>query len=141
MRISFLILFLLVIHVSSFGQSDSLQEVSGKIVNDCCFEIPPVFPGGQSAMEKFLNDNLAYPDSSRENEIEGKVIANFIIDTVGKVTEIGISKGLSLEINKEVIRVLALMPDWVPGCCSDKKKKIKMQLFIPISFTLHNEKK
>lgn len=119
-----------------FGQKDSLSETADQLINDCCYEIPPVFPGGQNALDKFLSDNLQYPDSSKTAGIEGEVIAYFIIDTLGKVTEISIILGLSAEINNEVIRVLSLMPTWIPGTCPDRKKKVKTGFTFPIIFKI-----
>ncbi len=94
------------------------------------------FPGGIKALAKYLKENLHYPDSAIKSKIEGKVYAGFIVDEKGKFSEIKIVKGLCLEIDKEVIRVVSEMPNWEwdKGEAPDRKTQIKITL--PISFKL-----
>jgi len=98
----------------------------------------PVFPGGEEALNKFLLENIIYPVSARKANIEGKVYTSFVIDTNGKVGEIKIINGLSNDINKEVIRVISIMPNWVPGFDALHNRKLRMQMFLPVIFNLDN---
>lgn len=113
--------------------SDSIKIQ--RLNSDCSWERPPKFPGGEKGLTNFFSKNLVYPYSSKKEGIEGKVYVYFIIDTLGKITNSKIKKGLSSEINKEVLRVLTIMPDWIPGTCSDKKK-IRLGLTLPIEFKI-----
>ena len=103
--------------------------------NLCCSENPPKFPGGEKALYKFLSDNLIYPDTPIKERIEGKILISFSVDTLGKIYNTKILKGISTRINNETLRVVALMPDWIPASCEDKKK-ICLNMFLPIEFKL-----
>ncbi|MDD3969274.1 MAG: M56 family metallopeptidase [Proteiniphilum sp.] len=76
---------------------------------------PAIFPGGEEAYMRFLADNIKYPVIAQENGIQGLVEALYNIDTKGKVTFVRIVKGVDPSLDKEVIRVIGLMPDWTPA--------------------------
>ncbi|HMM17122.1 MAG: M56 family metallopeptidase [Petrimonas sp.] len=75
----------------------------------------PEFPGGENAYMKFLSDNIKYPVIAQENGIQGFVDAVFNIDTKGKVTFVKFNRSVDPSLDKEVKRVIELMPDWIPG--------------------------
>ncbi len=75
----------------------------------------PEFPGGENAYMKFLSDNIKYPLIAQENGIQGLVVAVFNIDTQGKVTFVKFNKSVDPSLDKEVRRVIELMPDWIPA--------------------------
>ncbi len=97
----------------------------------------PEFPGGQDAMMKFISKNLRYPENAVENNVEGKVVVKFIVNTQGAIRDIEvISKikyGYGLE--EEAIRVLKIMPRWTPGKLNGKPVNVYFSL--PISFRLN----
>jgi len=99
-------------------------------------EIMPEFKGGIESLMSFLSKNLIYPDWERENEIEGKILVSFIVDKNGKVKEPTIIKTLkgSKNFDKEVIRVINKMPNWIPG--QKNGKKVDVQFNLPIDFKL-----
>ena len=100
----------------------------------------PSFPGGEEALYHFLTDNLNYPDSSKKAGIHGTVYTVFIVDTNGNLTNIKIFKGLSYDIDKEVIRVISIMPKWIPYMSSYNHHKHNVQMVLPIQFYLTNDK-
>ena len=75
----------------------------------------PEFPGGENAYMKFLSDNIKYPVIAQENGIQGFIDAVFNIDTKGKVTFVKFNRSVDPSLDKEVKRVIELMPDWIPG--------------------------
>lgn len=98
-------------------------------------EIMPSFPGGEEALMKFLQKNIKYPRVAQENEIEGRVFVQFVVDKEGKVSEVqtaGAHKGGGLE--EEAMRVVKLMPNWKPGKQSGRAVSVRYSL--PIGFTL-----
>ena len=92
------------------------------------------FPGGEKALMQYLAENIVYPESATKNCIEGKVFTRFCIAEDGCVENIQIIRGLSDDINAEVIRVLSQMPVWEPGCINDKLERVNFSL--PIHFSL-----
>lgn len=98
----------------------------------------PEFPGGREAMYKYLSESLKYPEKAKEKGIKGAVYASFIIDTEGEISHIKILRGLTPEMNHEVIRVIGAMSKWTPGEQDGKKVNVKMVL--PVMFQLDSNK-
>ena len=94
----------------------------------------PRFPGGDTAMFKFLRENIKYPAKARRKGIMGKVFIAFIVENTGKVTDIKLLRGVSKEIDEEALRVIKLMPDWIPG--KQNGRAVNVQQTLPINFTL-----
>lgn len=75
----------------------------------------PVPIGGWDSFYYHLFTNLKYPLVAQENGIEGEVIFRFVISKEGKMKKVKLHKGLSLECDAEVERVLNSMPNWEPN--------------------------
>ena len=107
------------------------QTDTPKVYDKC--EVMPQFPGGEKAMMDFIATNLKYPQQAIKDNVEGAVLAEFIINTEGKVVEPRIVNSLSPECDSEVIRVINLMPAWTPGQQDNKTVNVKFAL--PIMFS------
>ena len=83
---------------------------------------------------QYVSSNLKYPESARAEEVEGRVIASFIIDKTGTVSNIEIKRSLSASCDAEVRRILGEMPDWQPGTIDGKP--VNVQLHLPVRFQL-----
>ena len=95
-------------------------------------ETMPKFPGGETALRKFLADNIRYPTLAQENGIQGKVVIEFIIGKDGGVYDIQVSRSVEASLDKEALRVVNLMPKWIPG--KKNGKTVKVKYFLPIMF-------
>lgn len=97
----------------------------------------PEFPGGQDALFKFISKNLTYPKAAAKNEIQGRVIVQFIVEKDGTIGNIRIYKGISPELDKEAIRVFSLptMPKWKPG--TSDGEPVRVRYSVPITFKLN----
>ncbi len=102
-------------------------------VYDTC-ETMPRFPGGEKAMMEFIATNLKYPQQAVKENIQGAVLAEFVIDAEGKATAPQIIRSLSPECDREVIRVINLMPAWTPG--QQEGKAVNVKFTIPIMYRL-----
>ena len=92
------------------------------------------FPGGQDELVNFFSKNLKYPNADKKFEIEGVVVAQFVIDEKGKISTIKIIKSLSNNCDKEVIRVLSLMPKWIPA--KQNERNVATSYTLPVRFGL-----
>ena len=101
-----------------------------KILTTCVSETMPEFPGGNTALMSFIQQNIQYPDP--DICITGKVIIQFIISTDGNITNAKIVRGVHPKFDKEALRVVKLMPKWKPG--TQKGKPVAMEYTIPVSF-------
>ena len=76
---------------------------------------PPQFPGGKEALSKFKSDNFRAPSELIKAGFTGNVIISFLIGTDGKLSNISVSGGVSPSIDAEALRVVKMMPAWIPG--------------------------
>ena len=74
------------------------------------------FPGGNEAMIQFIKENYHYPDVESYIDVSGKVSVSFVVKASGEIDNIEVNrKEYSLEHTNEAIRVVKLMPCWIPG--------------------------
>jgi len=100
-------------------------------------EVWPSYPGGQKALEDFFTNNVEYPQQATDNNTEGLVNINFIVDETGKVSAprvTGTKIGDGLE--DEALRVFNKMPKWTPG--KIKGKNVKTRFTLPVRFQLES---
>ena len=103
----------------------------------------PEFPGGISAMQKFISDNMQYPAEAMEYLEEGLVAVSFTVQPTGEIIDIhAIGKcrhndscpPTSFLLGKEATRIVESMPDWIPG--EHDGKKVAVRYVLPINFKL-----
>lgn len=92
----------------------------------------PHYPGGEEAMYKFLSENVKYPVMNPEISWSGKVMVSFVVDIDGSLKDIKILKGECLPCADEVVRVIKLMPKWIPG--KTMGKTVRTQFMLPVIF-------
>lgn len=95
----------------------------------------PDFPGGMPALYEYLGKKINYPPGPKEAGIQGRVICQFVVNTDGSIVDIQVVKGVDPELDKEAVRVIGLMPKWIPGEQSGKKVRVKYTL--PIVFKIN----
>lgn len=75
----------------------------------------PEYPGGEEAMYAYIYDHLNVPVEMQVNNISGKTVVGFYIDTKGDLQNMFIQKSLSAEWDKLVLKAFEGMPKWKPG--------------------------
>jgi len=95
-------------------------------------DVPPSFPGGTEALMNFLRRHLNNPDQMTDGE-SVSVKVTFVVGYEGKLKSFKITQDGGDIFNKEVIRVLKKMPDWVPG--KAKGENVSVYYTIPVKFT------
>lgn len=118
-----------------FSQEDSLtiKIISCEVdVDSICnaAEVEPMFPGGPSAMSTFILENLVMPSDYNQNEFTGTIYVQFVVEKDGSLTDLKIIKGGSQSLDKEALRVVSIMPNWIPGM--DAGKIVRVRYVIPI---------
>ena len=115
-------------------EDDYLNEKKDTVNVYDVVEQMPNFPGGYQKMHEFIEKNLHYPKECAENGIQGRVIIDFVVERSGKLTNIRVVKSVNPALDKEALRIVNLMPKWIPGRQSDKTVRVKY--IIPITFQL-----
>ena len=105
------------------------EPVDFRVVEDL-----PQFPGGASEFMKWLTKNLKYPASAQKKQVKGRVVAQFIVNTDGSVSDLELTEHLEAACDREVLRVLRMMPNWQAGVMNAKPCRTKV--CIPIVFNL-----
>ena len=96
-------------------------------------EVPysyPQFPGGNSALAKFIEDNLRYPEG--ESCAQGRVVISSTVERDGSLSDFKVVKSIGEPYDDEALRVAKLMPKWVPARTGGKTTAVRYN--IPISF-------
>lgn len=99
-------------------------------------EDQPLFPGGNAAMMKFLSDNIKYPVIAQENNIQGRVICNFVVERDGSITDVQVVRGVDPSLDREAVRVIQQMPRWKPG--KQRGQAVRVRFTLPVVFRLQN---
>ena len=102
---------------------DSIYRVS---------EVMPQYPGGPNEMMKYLQENIKYPQSAKDNKIEGRVFVTFVVEKDGSITNATVLRGIDKECDAEALRVVSSMPKWNPG--QHKGEVVRTQFTIPIYY-------
>ena len=107
-----------------FYRYDSLGSIVGQ--NQSC---------GASAMMKWINKNVNYPQTSIEMNEQGRVFLSFVVEKDGSISNIAVERGVSMDLDREAKRVVRKMPNWIPGESSGRKVRARCRL--PINFQLN----
>jgi len=96
----------------------------------------PEFPGGDEARIKFLQENLKYPALvSPERLPSGRVVIGFIVEADGKLSNCEIIRSVHPLLDDEALRVVKMMPNWIPG--KERGKAVRVHSVMPITFALN----
>ena len=95
-------------------------------------EVMPQYPGGPNEMMKYIQENIKYPQSAKDNKIEGRVFVSFVVEKDGSITNAAVMRGIDKECDAEALRVVASMPKWTPG--QHKGEVVRTQFTIPIYY-------
>ncbi len=84
--------------------------------------------------KNWVMKSLVYPPKAIKDGTQGTVYVTFVIEKDGSLSNIEIQRGISLQCDNEVKRVIAKSPKWKPG--KDKGKTVRVKFSIPVKFTL-----
>ena len=98
-------------------------------------EEQPTFMGGDyNKFARWVAQNLVYPSLAQENNIQGRVIVQFVIDEKGNVGNVEVIRGADPVLNQEAVRIISLSPQWSPGMQRDRATKVLFTF--PVTFKL-----
>ena len=97
------------------------------------YDQDPSFPGGDDSLYSFLDTFMKYAVAT-EQYADTSIIVQFIVSRKGFVKDLIIVKGAGEEINDEVLRVLKVMPDWIPAIKQGKNVRDTVTLPIFLNF-------
>jgi TonB family protein len=97
----------------------------------------PEFKGGVPALMAFMKDKMIYPLAEKEEGVEGTVYVKIIVNVDGTISNPSIIRGISghPSFEKEALRVIGLMPLWIPG--ENGGKQVAVEYNLPFKFKLN----
>ena len=97
----------------------------------------PVFPGGETALEEYIEQHIQYPPEAVKNEIQGTVLVRLEVDAEGKVVDATVANSVDDSLDEEAVRVCKSLPDFEPGRFGDRT--VSSWYVVPVKFQLHGE--
>ena len=97
----------------------------------------PSFPGGLANLMKFLSENTKYPKKAEEEGAQGRVVCQFELDEKGYISNIKVLKSIHPLLDAEAVRVISLMPRWIPA--KQNGEPVKTRYTFPVTFRLNND--
>lgn len=94
----------------------------------------PEFPGGTEGMFKFMKDNMKYPEDAQKQQIEGRVLVQFIVEKDGSLSNVNVLRSVFPSLDAEAVRVVKAMPNWKAG--RQKGEPVRVKFTIPLMFKL-----
>lgn len=123
--------------VAETGTSTATEEKHDEIFGGA--EPMPYFPGGEAELLRYIREHIIYPEEALKDSIEGRVVVRFVIDTLGHVRDITVARGKHPALDREAIRVVSTLPEFVPG--RHNGKKVDTWYTLPVKFKLPEQQK
>jgi TonB family protein len=108
------------------GEPEKVKELST--------ETEPEYPGGFDSMADFIRTNVVYPEEARGQMIQGSVYVEFIVGRTGEIENVKVLKSAHPLLDEEALRVVKLMPAWIPG--RQHNRAVRVRYTIPINFKI-----
>lgn len=126
------------IDIAELEKNKIIMEEPKKKDDEIHITVPqmPSFLGGEEEMRRYIAENLKYPVIDQENGTQGRVTVRFVVDKTGKIGNVQILKGLSVTCDREAVRVVQSMPNWIPG--KNNGVPVNVYFTLPIVFKLRN---
>jgi periplasmic protein TonB len=110
------------------GTDPVLEEIIYDPVN---VQLMPKFKGD---FQKWFFNHISYSSDAVGYNIQGTVVVEFIIDNLGKVTQIKVLRGVHPALDQSVINTLSSCPDWKPGM--QNGYPVKVRYIMPVKFKI-----
>ena len=94
----------------------------------------PRFPGGEAELMKYLSSHINYPTMAMENNVQGRVVVQFVVTKTGKIGEVKVVRSVDRDLDKEAGRVCKTLPDFIPGKMNGQA--VNVWYTLPVSFKL-----
>ena len=127
------------------GEGGVKVNVQGRKKNNSTDEIfksveqMPQFPGGDAALMEYLDSHIQYPPEAAKNNIQGRVILQFVVDKTGKVGEVKVVRSVDKDLDKEAVRLIKTLPKFIPG--RQNGQAVAVWYTLPVTFKLSEKGK
>ena len=125
------------------AQNNSKNELNDSVLNKkfeedhiyTVIEQMPKFPGGESALLEFISKSITQqPIAQCYNGIQGRVICRFVVERDGSVSNVSVIRSLDPACDKEAVRILKLLPNFISG--KQNGKDVRVYYTVPVFFKM-----
>ena len=116
-------------------QKESADSTHQDVFN--VVENMPQFPGGATKLFEYLAQNVNYPTEAEKANIQGRVIATFVVEKDGSISNAEVVKSVAPSLDAEALRVINAMPNWIPG--KQNNKLVRVLYTVPITFCIQGK--
>jgi len=122
------------IQKDTMNNKDTLAMQTSNVTLIDFVEALPQFPGGDKELLKWVINNIRYPEEAIKNKIEGRVFMRFLIKSDGSIDDVTVMRSLYPACDSEAVRVLKMMPNWIPAKQNDIPVDVYYQM--PVFFKI-----
>ena len=108
------------------------KEVAPEIFT--AVEQMPQFPGGEEALRKYLASHINYPPMAAENNVQGRVVVQFVVEKTGNIGEVKVVRSVDKDLDREAVRVCKSLPRFTPG--RQNGQAVPVWFTLPVTFKL-----
>ena len=112
------------------------DSVGGEVVF-VDYDQQPQFPGGETALLKYLQENIKYPPKALKDSIQGRVVVQFVVDKAGKVGEVKVVRSVNKDLDDEAVRLIKTLPKFYPG--RQNGQAVAVWYTLPVTFKLQDK--
>lgn len=125
------------INVVREHKDEIIVEEKAPVVDNQVFtavEQMPQFPGGEAELMKYLSTHIKYPTMAMENNIQGQVVVQFVVQKDGSIGEVKVVRSKDPDLDKEAVRVVKTLPKFIPGKMNGQA--VNVWYTLPVRFKL-----
>ena len=94
----------------------------------------PQYPGGDAELMKYLSSHIQYPAMAIENNVQGRVIVQFVVTKTGDIGEVKVVKSVDRDLDNEAVRLVKKLPKFIPGRMNGQA--VNVWYTLPVQFKL-----
>jgi protein TonB len=128
-------------YYSSFTFGQTIMDTSEVKMQEPIYTLVdemPRYPNGEKALRDTFAKYIQYPEYEKENKIKGTVIVGFIVTEMGAIENLEIKKGVSEGLDAEALRLIRMIPSFIPG--KQQGKPVNVAYVLPILFKLPKDR-
>ena len=107
-------------------EEESISSVHGLDLSE--IQTPPMFPGGEEGLYRYIAENFEWPSKDIEEGNQGRVFVQFVVNENGEIENVKVARGINPRLNAEAVRVIKSMPRWSPGYIDGEAVKVRYMM-------------
>lgn len=98
--------------------------------------VKPSFNGGSAnEFSQWVNSQLKYPQTAINDNVQGRIIMSFTVDTDGSVKDVKVLRGIRQDLDEMALKVVTASPKWEPGRNAEGEA-VPVTMVFPVIFQL-----